>query len=338
MKYSIALTILTLTIFASSIWSKGPVNPVLRFGGDHLIRPGKIIASEGVVFAIEPKMHRIAIFSGAGEFKMNLGRDGEGPGEFKMLRSFNIFSNLIYCYDPMGRRIHLFSQKDKNYLKFISITNTLSGHPPAAMAIHPNGTIIMFNNGLTKKDTLIGVYTPGGKLIKRFFNAYPAYQNRNEFLKDLKASGHLNVDFEKNVGFIDISEGKIYFANIIENKVIEMDMNGKILSRFSIPLPSHEKTLKYIIFSKGPNGTWYDIENQLTCDLRARNNSIYILCRHDNISYIFRLEDGKFREVCRMKEHLTSFDIMNNRIYCLEAEAEDEDDNREILVYNLPEN
>jgi len=338
MKYSIVSAVLTLAIVVSSLWSKGPLTPVFRFGGDHLVNPSNIIACDGEIFIREPQMHRIVIFSETGEFKMNLGRAGEGPSEFKMLNIVNIAGHLIYCYDWMGRRIHLFSKKDKKYLKFIPLTDTLYGHPPAAMAIHPNGTIIMYNNGYTNKHTLIGLYTPGGKLIKRFFNAFPAYRNESDYLEDIKRNGHPNVDSEKNTGFIDISEDKIYFANIIENKVIEMDMNGKILNRFSLPLPSHEKTFKYIIISKGPNGIWTDIENQLTYDLRARSNGIYILCRHDNICYIFQLADGKFQEVCRMKEALKKFDIMDNKIYCLEVELKDENDNPEILVYNLPEN
>jgi hypothetical protein len=49
------------------------------------------------------------------------------------------------------------------------------------------------------------------------------------------------------------------------------------------------------------------------------------------------LAAGKFLEVCRMKEFLTCFDIMDNKIYCLEAEPENEEKNPEVLVYNLPE-
>jgi hypothetical protein len=37
-----------------------------------------------------------------------------------------------------------------------------------------------------------------------------------------------------------------------------------------------------------------------------------------------------------MKESLESIDIMDNKIYCLEAESEDEEKNPQVLVYNLP--
>lgn len=338
MKYPVFLTILIFTIFASSISSKDSIEPVLRFGDDHLVNPGKIITSDGEVFVMEPKMYRIVIFSEVGEFKMNLGRAGEGPGEFKMLNIVHIANNMIYCYDPMGRRIHLFSIKDKKYLRFIPLTDTLHGYPPTRMVINPDGTIIMFNNGTLKKHTLIGLYTPEGNLIKRFFDAFPIYRNESESRDYSKRNEQSEIDFFRNAGNIAVSEEKLYYANYIENQVMEMDMDGKLLNRFSLPLPSHEKTLKFIAIPMGPKGTTYHAENKLTYDLRSKNNSIYILCCDNGISYIFRLEKGKLQEVCRMKERLTSFDIMNNKIYCLEDEPENEEKNSEVLVYNLPKN
>ncbi len=334
----IVLTILTLTVFASSIWGAGTVTPVLHFGGEQLINPKHLFAADGEVFVVEPKLFRITIFTGEGKFKMNLGRKGEGPGEFKMLNKVNITKGLIYCYDMMGRRIHLFSQKDKKYLRFINLTNTVYGHPPSAMAIHPDGRIVMFNNGLTKEDTLIGLYTPEGELIKRFFNAYPAHKSRNEYFEYSKRNRYPKVDFFKNAGYIAVSEGKLYFVNLIENFIIEMDMDGRILNRFSFPLPSHEKTLTFYTVEgkhEGQGRISYD-KNRLNYALRSGNDGVYILSRDKGISYIFRLAGGTFREVCRMKEALTSFDIMNNKVYCLADEPEDEEENDRILVYDIP--
>ena len=51
-----------------------------------------------------------------------------------------------------------------------------------------------------------------------------------------------------------------------------------------------------------------------------------------------RLPNTDAARIRAMKEALKKFDIMNNKIYCLEAEPKDEKDNPEILVYNLPGN
>ena len=340
MKKSILLTIFMLTVFVPSMWGEGTVAPVLRFGGDQLINPKHLLAADGEIFVVEPKLFRITIFTGEGKFKMNLGREGEGPGEFKMLNMVNISKDLIYCCDLMGRRIHLFSQKDKKYLKFIPFTNTVYGHPPNCMAVHPDGRIVMFNNGITKDDTLIGLYTPEGELIKRFLNAYPAYKSENEFFEYLKSHGHSKIINLKNAGYIAVFEGKIYFVNFIDNMVIEMDMDGRILNRFALPLPSHEKTLTFYTVEgkhEGQGKISY-IKNKLNYALRAGNDGVYILSRDSGISYIFRLARGKFKEVCRMKEPLISFDVMNNKVYCLSDEPEDEEENDRILVYNIPGN
>lgn len=336
----IVLIILTLLVFAPSTWGEGTVAPVLRFGGDQLIDPAHLLASEGEVFVVEPKLFRITIFTHEGKFKMNLGREGEGPGEFKLLNMVNITNGMIYCYDMMGRKIHLFSQKNKKYLKSTPFTNTVYGHPPMSMAVHPDGMIVMFNSNFTKDDMLIGLYTPEGELIKRFFNAYPAYKSRNEFLEYLNRHGHSKVDQLKNAGYIAVYEGNIYFANFIENMVIEMDMNGRILNRYSFPLPSHEKTLTFYTVEgkhEGQGRISY-IKNRLNYALRSGNDGVYILSRDSGISYIFRLAGGTFREVCRMKEPLISFDIMNNKVYCLADEPEDEKEGDRVLVYDIPGN
>lgn len=342
MKKSIFLIFLTLTIFTLSMWSDKITAPVSRFGGEQLVNPKDLLAIDGEIFVTERQLHRIVIFNSEGEFKMNLGRPGEGPGEFKSLYSVDITKGMIYCNDIMGRRIHLFSQKDKKLLKFIPLTNTVYGHPPVAMAIHTDSRIVVFNNGLTKEDTLISLYTPEGELIKRFFNAYPAYKSIDEYLAYSKSHKYPKVARFKNSGFIGVSEGKIYYVNEIENKVIEMDMDGRILNRFFFPLPSHEKSvIFYTVKGLNYNGNVYFTKNMLNYELRSRNKSIYILSRHDGISYVFRLVKGKFREVCRMKEPLISFDIMNNKIYGLTDEPEDdenEEENNRILVYDIPGN
>jgi hypothetical protein len=338
MKNTILIFILTTTLLISSQWSKTPISPVKRFGGDQLVNPHKIIASNGEIYVIEPKMSRIVIFTPAGEFKMSLGRAGEGPLEFKSLVFFTISHEMIYCFDGLGNRLSLFSQKNKNFLKYITLDKTVDNFPPSKMIIHPDGTMIFLNNGLIKEHKLIGLYNPEGKRLKQILNAYPAYQSMSEKRDDKDPNSHAMHNFFKNAGFIAISNGKLYYANVIENQVTELDMNGKVLNRFFFPLPSHEKIFRLVPISKGPNGAQFNLENLLNYDLKSVDNIIHILCRDNGLSFIFRLVKGKFEEVCRMKEQLAMFDIMDNKIYAVEEEPDDEDKGTEILVYTLPKN
>lgn len=336
MKNTFLLIVLTVILLNLSLWPKNLITPTKRFGCDHLVAPDKMIASNGELYIIETQLSHMVVFSSSGEFKMNLGAAGAGPLEFKSLECITIHDNIIYCYDGMDRRISLISQKDKKFLKYIIITNTVYGSPPGKMIVHPSNTIIMFNNGFLKEHTLLGLYAPTGKLIRRILNAYPAYQSREEFFDDLKKNKHSKSNFYKNAGYIAVANNHIFYANYIDNDVIEMDIYGKLINRFYFPLQSHEKTLKFIPFANNDN--MFSVENFLTYDLKTVNNTIYILCRDNGLSYIFRLVTGNFEEVCRMKENLSMFDIVANKIYAIEDEPTDEEKGYDVLVYDLPKN
>lgn len=331
--FLLLLLSVTLSMSASNI-----IAPVKRFGSDYLICPKRIIASNGEIYIIEPQMSHIVIFSTTGDFKMNLGSVGEGPKEFKQLSFFTVSNNMIYCYDGVNRRISLFSQKDKKLLKYITLDKTVDNYPPSKMVIYPDGNMIFFNNGVIQEHKLLGIYNPDGHRIKQILPAFPAYQTEHESDNDNDPNSRSHINFFKNAGFIATANKKIYYANLIENLVTELDINGVVLNRIKFPLPSHEKTFRLVSSTHGASGNIYYEENQLTYDLKAVHSCITILCRDNGFSYIFRLDNGKFTEVCRMKEQLTMFDILDNQLFALEEEPRDEDKGFEVLVYHLPKN
>ncbi len=337
MKNLSILLVLTWAIFTSTLLGSDLISPVRRFGIDHLHDPGKLIANNGEVYVIESKLSHVGVFANDGSLLMFLGKSGEGPMEFKNLRFFTVSNKKIYCFDWSGYRFSVFSQQDKKFLKYISLNNTVYGSPPVRIAVHDDGTMVIFNNGFLKEHTLLALYAADGTLLKRFFNAYPAYPSRSEFDESLKQKKPMNIDFYKNAGNIAIANKKIYFANYTENHVVEIGLDGKTLNRYPLPLPSHEKTAR-IVEMTGANGNSSYLENQLNYDLKAVNNTIYTLCRDNGLSYICCLVKGTFKEVCRMKESLFTFDIMDGKIFAIEDESEDEDKSPEVLVYDLPKN
>jgi hypothetical protein len=337
MKNLIVLFLVSLYLLAVSLWGNNPISPIQRFGSDHLIDPIGIIAANGEIIVSETKLSHLVFLTAAGEYKTTLGSAGEGPLQFRMYGFSTVHRGLIYGYDHMGKRLTVFSQKDKSFMHYITLNKTAPRLLPHQMIFLPDDRMVFLNCGYLKEHTLMGIYSPQGKLQKSIFNAFPAYKSDSERDEDAKRHGHSNIDSLKNIGRIAFANGKIYYVNDIENHVTELDLNGTITGHCTIPLPSHEKTLKFISIKNGESIFWAT-ENELTYAIKSVNNTIYILCRDNGISYIFRLVKGKFEEVCRMKEVLKTFDIMDNRIYCLEAEPENEDKGTEVLVYNLPKN
>ncbi|MFC1529142.1 6-bladed beta-propeller [Gemmatimonadota bacterium] len=75
-----------------------------------LHRPsGMVISDDGRIFICDAGDRRIAVFSPAGEFIRNIGREGSGPGEFRYLNILGIHSGQLLIHDSSLNRLTVYS-------------------------------------------------------------------------------------------------------------------------------------------------------------------------------------------------------------------------------------
>jgi hypothetical protein len=79
------------------------------------------------IYVLDKKEAKVYVFSSEGRYLKNIGRLGEGPGEFRKPCSLYIDSNdLIFVLDESNRRIEIFN-KEADYVKSIKIINFPGG-------------------------------------------------------------------------------------------------------------------------------------------------------------------------------------------------------------------
>lgn len=122
------MTILVFTLFmfgeivnsdtpSKGYWNMNPklVWSVEQAGSDLLTKIGGIrVDKDGNVYVMELKQGKIYVFDKTGKFLYNIGKKGEGPGEYKMAYNFNLVEDLVVV--PEMGRIHFF-KKDGKFIK-----------------------------------------------------------------------------------------------------------------------------------------------------------------------------------------------------------------------------
>ncbi|MEX0906198.1 MAG: 6-bladed beta-propeller [Balneolaceae bacterium] len=71
--------------------------------------PGPLAVDHyGRVYIGDNQQKTVHIFQPDGSYLTNIGREGEGPGEFQWIGNMNILSNQLFIYDPNGRRVNVY--------------------------------------------------------------------------------------------------------------------------------------------------------------------------------------------------------------------------------------
>lgn len=86
---------------SEQIFGDTETEPIASFGSvvtDHF----------GRIYIGDSQQRTIHVFMSDGRFLGRIGRDGEGPGEFRWVGQLNIHDQHLYAYDPNGRKINLF--------------------------------------------------------------------------------------------------------------------------------------------------------------------------------------------------------------------------------------
>ncbi len=284
------------------------LNVKKTFGEDELFKPQQIIASGDEIFILDRGDETIKTYSGSGTLKQTLGGRGAGPGQFILGIVFDISNDRIYVIDTGQNRIHVFLQNEKKYLRSIKFPKSFLFWNPITFHVFDDGKLYAARPACVKDDKLIVKLNKEFKTESSFLSANHGYQNMNQFNAEKK----ITVEMFVNQGYIGEKAGKIYFAYHLLNSVLEISRDGKILNRYSLPLPSIDKTVKIKTFSNGSA----DLERRLNYDLKIRDDHVYVLSRNEQgHSIVFMLQNGEFKELCRMKEELMGFDILNGKLY-----------------------
>ena len=69
---------------------------------------GLKIDESGRILAADVNESRITMFDSTGRWIRNIGRQGNGPGEFSSIGTFGFFSDSIWVIDPDAKRVQLF--------------------------------------------------------------------------------------------------------------------------------------------------------------------------------------------------------------------------------------
>lgn len=91
----------TMRFENEQVFGDTDMEPIASFGSIVTDRFGR-------VFIGDSQQRTIHIFKPDGRYLGRIGRDGDGPGEFRWVSYLNIHDQQLYAYDPNGRKINLF--------------------------------------------------------------------------------------------------------------------------------------------------------------------------------------------------------------------------------------
>jgi hypothetical protein len=287
-----------------------------RFENENIFKPVKIIISNSLVYLLDKTDQSVKVFTRDKKLVRTIGRKGAGPGELMNPSDFQVLNGNVYLLD--FDKIKVFSQKDGQYVTSRKITtfNTMK------FCAYQDKFYISF-----------AAFQKGGKLIK----TYIAGENKGElqlvhsFLDCTPLKNNNFISIYKNFGSLACLKGKVYFAYMLSNKVLEFSENGKQLNQLTVPIRPFDVE-KFKFESKGP-GMNLTLDKGVNRTLRPVGEELYLLSQDEHgDSVIFRSEKDKFKEMYRLKEKIVSFDISGSEIWAI-GHLED----IEILIYKIRE-
>jgi len=232
----IVLLFFAITLFGNSIilnkdkpskgkWTFKPkkVWEIDSAGDTILVKTAKIVVSNnGTIFVAEQKAQKLLVFNSEGKFLRAIGKQGEGPGEYKTLSTFYIIDNNVIV--PDMSRFHYFKTNGK-YIKTIN---------PGISFLFPNAMIDKYSFLYTKSEKndkfeteMLKVFNLKNKkstLIKKIVSKKP----------NVVSSGKLTIMVKFDGTVVEYNNGFFYLGNKNKYIITKIDMKGKKLFEFGI--------------------------------------------------------------------------------------------------------
>ncbi len=152
---------------------------VLRIGSDKLNYEFFLITAVDVdeklnIYLVDSKGCFVRKYTKDGNFVGEVGRKGNGPGEFLYPRKIFVKGNSVFIGDFTGRKIVTFNDTLKVLKKEIKLYK-----PPYDFFVYKNK--IYFSTISKNSDNIFFVFNMEGKKIKEFFNIQPYFlKNRKK--------------------------------------------------------------------------------------------------------------------------------------------------------------
>lgn len=98
---------------------------------------------KGRVYVADASGDYLHVFDRSGRGLDPLGRGGDGPGEFRSLRSVDIFpGDTLMAYDLALRRITLFTPRHRDVVYTVSLDGSGAAGAPTELRAHPDGSFV----------------------------------------------------------------------------------------------------------------------------------------------------------------------------------------------------
>jgi len=190
-----------------------------------------IEVSDKYIYVLDSRMAKVNVYNLRGGFVREIGRKGEGPGEFMLPNSFCLSPKKdIYVYDLMSQRLSVFDQEGK-YKNDLKIEKILSGK----FYVDENGYIYSI---FSEPESEIGLnmyinfakFDPKGKEEKVF---YKISQLKLIGFEEKGRKGNLLYDhpYMPHLYFTNIYKDNFALMDSMKYKIIIFSKEGEVLLR-----------------------------------------------------------------------------------------------------------
>jgi hypothetical protein len=260
---------------------------------------------------------KVMIFNFNGKYLAQMGKGGEGPGEYKAAGDIIVNNGQLFVLDSLGQAVNAYDLKRREFLMRKRYSNANVFTTPDSFAVDNLGrTYITFGRGI-KSSKIISVFDIDMKKQFEFVDCYTTYETQKDEFKGFGRQWDEDIrKFYYNQSYIAVSPNKLYFATWLFNEVFEFSLEGKFLKKYQVPLESIAETVPIV-----KTGNFKTIERRLIYHLLFKNNQLYLLSRDNKgNSVIFILKQGVFKEIYRLEEELFSFDMTARKLMAVNRE------------------
>ncbi len=305
--------------------------PLFRFGEGRLFTPcGIRISGRDVIVldekAADPGDNSFAVFDLEGHWKRELGRGGQGPGEFGQAHAFDIRDGILFVLDSFRQCVHEFAASDMRFLKSVRFGAAQVFTTPHDFCALADGGFILARPRGVRGDKALFRISPEGRTVGSFLDVVPVFESEADLMKNGNSGDPRRVRKQyAGLGYVEARGPGIVHLSWLTDELLCLDADGGILERLTLPLASLEKTVPVV-----KQGVFFTIERRLNYGLRCRGESIWVLSRTpEGESVLHEYASGRWLERLRTEAPLQDFDLAEGRVYALDQES------GEVLVYGL---
>ncbi len=200
-----------------------------------------IVDSDGHVYVADSSNHRIAVFDFDGNYLRSIGREGDGPGEFRYPMSVLLIDGKLQIPSGRQQRTTIYNT-DGSLNEIVSYSHARTGSFAASATIAPDGTRVIQRSIREQSDGLSGrsfgycTVTPGGDTLA--FIETPVIMN--SVMADRGTTD--NIRFSPNPQAYYAPNRGIYLSTGLPPEIDLFGLDGSHLKKIRILLETEPVT------------------------------------------------------------------------------------------------